>query len=702
MTYPPSIILHPCPPGNAKAQQDTAPPPQSNTGGSVNTIVSDIYDAYAHRLDPNYWADGPFFDDHISYMPFISLIEFCSKFAVTPPKGPNAGKIAFRRSGAKLKGMVFYPQYSSDPNFHGGRDYGQYCRFALVRYRPWVDAPFGREQNGNEHTPRDEECIRQWKGHLAEMKERVHLIYNVLLPEELKSCDAGIDFNAFSLVERGTEDVPGESLNYSDSCSEEEQVQKSNEKDMGESSTCIRIPSDMEEVSSHASNVSEMTPHSHVSTDSSSDSTSARNIWHDGDCLTTNKETSPKAIGADQTTEDRNSLRNELHASQSIEYEPPKGIDEMLSLSEKLERLLKGNIEACSADPGRSGVDDLDQLPDGAVATITEQSFPETKKTQQESSLRSKSFQPIGDSSPIWNSSPTVTDEMLDLSESLERLLKENVDACYADPVRSGQVPNSTVAHELSPIIRRNVGNPIVDHENCSSISSVSNFIQSSWDETSFGAGSANDSIIFNDSISQPSWQPSVSTAPTDSGECVVAFQDEAIITEKKVDTTALTEATDIAQESSWETFYDFHSRNDFESSDAFNASRSSFMTPPSLPPRKLEPNQRDLAHTYFSCRSPDRKSFAKALLDRASEIVEKVEISDRVKRQYIGDVSKMYKKLQDDPVVHPIDLDPHEAHAFGFTERSCDDASNLFGPAAFFASFSKSHNEEKHLLARK
>ena len=63
-----------------------------------------------------------------------------------------------------------------------------------------------------------------------------------------------------------------------------------------------------------------------------------------------------------------------------------------------------------------------------------------------------------------------------------------------------------------------------------------------------------------------------------------------------------------------------------------------------------------------------------------------------------------MYKKLQDEPVVHPVDIDvqkerPHDLCAFGFTNRSGDGASNLFGPAAFFASFSKSHNEEKHLL---
>jgi len=95
-----------------------------------------------------------------------------------------------------------------------------YCRFALVRYRPWVDAPFGRvvpDEDGEgegegsgtaataEYKPEEDECIRQWREYLLELRERMHLIPDVLLPEELKGGGAGIELLVVPTVERADE-----------------------------------------------------------------------------------------------------------------------------------------------------------------------------------------------------------------------------------------------------------------------------------------------------------------------------------------------------------------------------------------------------------------------------------------------------------------------------------------------------------------
>ena len=117
------------------------------------------------------------------------------------------------------KKLQFHPEYSSDPNFEGGRDYGKYCRFALVRYRPWVDAPFGRVESAGgagggddggdakqvEYKPEEDECIRQWAQYLLELRERMHLVPDVLLPEELKGGGAGIELLVVPDVEGADE-----------------------------------------------------------------------------------------------------------------------------------------------------------------------------------------------------------------------------------------------------------------------------------------------------------------------------------------------------------------------------------------------------------------------------------------------------------------------------------------------------------------
>ena len=217
--------------------------PNDSPDATPHRPIPDVYDAYARRLNPSYWVNHRLYDANVSYMQRMSLMEFCRKFAV-PQKGRHAGKIKYHKNGVITRKLVFQPQYSSDPNFEGGWDYGQYCRFALVRYRPWVDAPFGRLDNGSgrlvEHTPQDEECIQQWKDHLLELRERMHIVPDVLLPEELKGGGAGIELLVVPVVERADEpeEVEGEA-NTGINQTVEEDVDEDEEDDLEETSICL-------------------------------------------------------------------------------------------------------------------------------------------------------------------------------------------------------------------------------------------------------------------------------------------------------------------------------------------------------------------------------------------------------------------------------------------------------------------------------
>lgn len=184
----------------------------------------DIYDAYAHRHDVRYWSSPALHAVNLPHLPDMCLVEFYRKYTVGAA-GRSEGKIRYHGRGViTAPTLRFHPEYSSDPNLEGGKDYGKYCRFALVRYRPWVDAPFGRVvdstnssgggtnetdvEGGNdtdetacnnkanagvEHKPTEEECIQQWKEYLSELEPRMHQIPDVLLPDELRGGGASID-----------------------------------------------------------------------------------------------------------------------------------------------------------------------------------------------------------------------------------------------------------------------------------------------------------------------------------------------------------------------------------------------------------------------------------------------------------------------------------------------------------------------------
>lgn len=145
--------------------------------------VPDIYDAYGNRHAEVQWVNSRIYNANAVTLDDMCLVEFCRKFCV-PRKGPHAGRIKYHKGGYITKDLQFNPQYDHDKD---GPDYGKYCRFALVRYRPWVDSPFGKDKDGNERKPDLDECKVDWEAHVFHLRLRRSKIPDMLLPLELKS-----------------------------------------------------------------------------------------------------------------------------------------------------------------------------------------------------------------------------------------------------------------------------------------------------------------------------------------------------------------------------------------------------------------------------------------------------------------------------------------------------------------------------------
>mmetsp|Transcript_25534 Transcript_25534/g.56801 ORF Transcript_25534/g.56801 Transcript_25534/m.56801 type:complete len:573 (-) Transcript_25534:258-1976(-) len=202
--------------GNGKGSGD------NNSEGRI----PDLYDAYANRLTPSSWVTPQIYTQNYPTLHEMSLLEFCRKFLV-PQRGRHAGKIKYHRGGYVTKTLKFQPDYPSDRD---GEFYGSYCRYSLVRFRPWVDAPFGRrvvlmnddddgsdgdgsddendendkkddgadvtgdaEEMGEEYKPTEAECIQEWEDYIVTLRDRVQYVPDLLLPPELKGGGASLD-----------------------------------------------------------------------------------------------------------------------------------------------------------------------------------------------------------------------------------------------------------------------------------------------------------------------------------------------------------------------------------------------------------------------------------------------------------------------------------------------------------------------------
>mmetsp|Transcript_25542 Transcript_25542/g.56836 ORF Transcript_25542/g.56836 Transcript_25542/m.56836 type:complete len:916 (-) Transcript_25542:75-2822(-) len=172
----------------------------NNNGGRI----PDLYDAYANRLTATSWVNTHIYTQNYTTLTEMSLLEFCRKFSV-PRRGRHAGRIKYHRGGYITKRLKFSPVYSSDRT---GPDYGKYCRYSLVRYRPWIDAPFGRDEAAEEkgvgglkkkdtqkkeHEPDEKECIKEWEDFISALKPRMQYVPDLLLPPELRGGGASVD-----------------------------------------------------------------------------------------------------------------------------------------------------------------------------------------------------------------------------------------------------------------------------------------------------------------------------------------------------------------------------------------------------------------------------------------------------------------------------------------------------------------------------
>mmetsp|Transcript_31827 Transcript_31827/g.69952 ORF Transcript_31827/g.69952 Transcript_31827/m.69952 type:complete len:836 (-) Transcript_31827:69-2576(-) len=171
---------------------------------STDGRIPDLYDAYANRLTAASWVNTHIYAQNYPTLTEMSLLEFCRKFSV-PRRGRHAGRIKYHRGGYITKRLKFSPVYSSDRT---GPDYGKYCRYSLVRYRPWIDAPFGRDEAAEEkgvgglkkkdtqkkeHEPDEKECIKEWEDFISALKPRMQYVPDLLLPPELRGGGASVD-----------------------------------------------------------------------------------------------------------------------------------------------------------------------------------------------------------------------------------------------------------------------------------------------------------------------------------------------------------------------------------------------------------------------------------------------------------------------------------------------------------------------------
>ena len=97
-----------------------------------NVIVMSTIDAYGIRMDQSKWKTENEFSANANILQEISLLEFCSNFKVLS-KGLFKNKIT--KDNTKIV-INFYPSLSSSQL--DDKVYTQYCKYALMKYRPWT------------------------------------------------------------------------------------------------------------------------------------------------------------------------------------------------------------------------------------------------------------------------------------------------------------------------------------------------------------------------------------------------------------------------------------------------------------------------------------------------------------------------------------------------------------------------------------
>ena len=122
-------------------------------------IVMSLVDAYAGRNTANLWADVQVFES-MEDPNAMTLLQFCLKYKVLR-HGVNCNKISTNEQPIVVN---FNPNPSSSSD---SDEYCEYCKFMLMRYRPWAEEP-SKAWNDIES---DEAIICLWEDYLLQFRD---------------------------------------------------------------------------------------------------------------------------------------------------------------------------------------------------------------------------------------------------------------------------------------------------------------------------------------------------------------------------------------------------------------------------------------------------------------------------------------------------------------------------------------------------
>ena len=117
-----------------------------------------LMDAYQRCLERDNWLEGELFDSLQPSLPNMPFRSFAIEFTVGE-RGRHRNKIKQRQQRKVV--IVFQPRLSSNPE---SPSYTDYCRFALIKYKPWAGRSPTSLWGGDEAT--DKEIQQAWVTHL--------------------------------------------------------------------------------------------------------------------------------------------------------------------------------------------------------------------------------------------------------------------------------------------------------------------------------------------------------------------------------------------------------------------------------------------------------------------------------------------------------------------------------------------------------
>lgn len=124
---------------------------ENSNDDPAETPLMSLVDAYAVRKDSSHWINEVEFLS-VTDIETLSLLDFCLQFRVLR-SGDNRNKICANRNKIVIN---FYPNPSSSPE---SPEYVDYCRYMLMRFRPWDTSSECAWDNYEE----SEEIIMLWK-----------------------------------------------------------------------------------------------------------------------------------------------------------------------------------------------------------------------------------------------------------------------------------------------------------------------------------------------------------------------------------------------------------------------------------------------------------------------------------------------------------------------------------------------------------